>query len=218
MTQGPITLARDTRGLPFPLTTTLEPNDPYTITNNVLFLARSADWANRIKSDAALQKAAIIGKPASPGATGGVWGATDGFTIAPEEEKKIDKAFREQSLAEGVVLGGTKYMGRTFLQDNLLHGVRTSAPRIAPAEELKIDKAFREQSLAEGVLLQGTKYMGRAFLQDNLLHGVRTSEPRSEGTLVWALNSCYVVAVFDIPTQAQTVIPAVNALVPSLGG
>ncbi|CAE6339695.1 unnamed protein product [Rhizoctonia solani] len=127
------------------------------------------DWANRIKSDGALQKAAILGKPASPGATGGVWGATEGFTVTPEEEKKIDKAFREQSLAEGVVLGGTKYMGRTFLQDNLLHGVRTS-------------------------------------------------NPRSEATLIWALNSCYVVTVFDVPTQAQTVIPAVNALVPSLGG
>ncbi|CCO35628.1 hypothetical protein RSOLAG1IB_09200 [Rhizoctonia solani AG-1 IB] len=127
------------------------------------------DWANRIKSDASLQKAAIIGKPASPGATGGTWGATEGFAIAP-------------------------------------------------AEELKIDKAFREQSLAEGVLLGGTKYMGRAFLQDNLLHGVRTSEPRSEGTLIWALKSCYVVTVFDVPTQAQIVIPAVNALVPSLGG
>ncbi|CAE6383073.1 unnamed protein product [Rhizoctonia solani] len=127
------------------------------------------DWANRIKSDASLQKAAIIGKPASPGATGGVWGATEGFAIAP-------------------------------------------------AEELKIDKAFREQSLAEGVLLGGTKYMGRTFIQDNLLHGVRTSEPRSEATLIWALKSCYVVTVFDVPTQAQTVIPAVNALAPSLGG
>jgi hypothetical protein len=39
------------------------------------------DWANRIKSDASLQKAAIIGKPASPGATGGVWGATEGFAV-----------------------------------------------------------------------------------------------------------------------------------------
>ncbi|ELU38880.1 Profilin domain-containing protein [Rhizoctonia solani AG-1 IA] len=122
-----------------------------------------------IKSDGALQKAAIIGKPASPGATGGVWGATEGFTVSPEEEKKIDKAFREQSLAEGVVLGGTKYMGR-------------------------------------------------AFLQDNLLHGVRTSEPRSEATLVWALTNCYVVTVFDVPTQAQSVIPCVNALASHLGG
>ncbi|CAE6413501.1 unnamed protein product [Rhizoctonia solani] len=127
------------------------------------------DWANRIKSDAALHHAAIIGKPASPGATGGVWGATEGFTVTPDEEKKIDKAFQEQSLAEGVVLGGTKYMGRTFLQDNLLHGVRTSAPR-------------------------------------------------SEATLVWALKTCYLVTVFDVPTTAQSVIPAVNNLVPYLGG
>ncbi|KAJ1305100.1 hypothetical protein OPQ81_000139 [Rhizoctonia solani] len=126
-------------------------------------------WADRIQSDANAQKAAIIGKPASPGARGGVWAATQGFTISPEEELKIDKVFREQSLAEGVVLGGTKYMGR-------------------------------------------------AFLQDNLLHGVRTSDPRTEATLIWALKTCYVVTVFDAPTQAQSVIAAVNVLTPSLGG
>ncbi|KAF8714667.1 hypothetical protein RHS03_00332, partial [Rhizoctonia solani] len=127
------------------------------------------EWAGRIKSDGALQKAAIIGKPASPGATGGVWGATEGFAVSSEEEKKIHEAFIKQDLAGGVVLSGTKYMGR-------------------------------------------------AFLQDNLLHGVRTSEPRSEATLVWALKNCYVVTVFDVPTVAQSVIPAVNPLVAHLGG
>ncbi|KAG8722057.1 profilin, required for normal timing of actin polymerization in response to thermal stress [Ceratobasidium sp. 394] len=52
-----------------------------------------------------VSKAAILGQQ------GGVWATSSGFTLSPEEQQRVMELFadRDNALANGVTLGGTKY-------------------------------------------------------------------------------------------------------------